>query len=100
MLLRTVDPDETEKNWIGQVKKQAVLEASPWNGHGMERVDYEQLIQHNLLRVPEVAELQRYSGLQFIVPIKWALDELQVDCRPKDRMATSSRNYTTALGDS
>ena len=43
LLLRTVDPDETEKNCLGQVKKQAVLEASPFNGRGMERVDYEQL---------------------------------------------------------
>ena len=44
-----------------------------------------------------VRDGRRYYGqkgaLQFIVPIKWALDDLQLDCRPSDRMVTSARNY-------
>ena len=34
---------------------------------------------------------QSYPGIQFIVPIKWALDELHQDCRPKNRMETTVR---------
>ena len=44
----------------------------------MEEVDFQQMAALQLLRTPEVAELQAYRGLQFILPIKWALDELQV----------------------
>ena len=32
-----------------------------------------------------------YAGIQFIAPIKWALDELHRDCRPKNRMETTVR---------
>ena len=39
------------------------------------------------------APLSSQAALQFIVPIKWALDDLQLDCRPANRMETQSRNY-------
>ena len=58
LLLRTVDPDETETNFLGQLKKDAYMSASPFKGCGMAPEDYEQMERLQLLRKSEVAELQ------------------------------------------
>lgn len=97
LLLRTVDPDDVDTNFIGQAKWAACRKASPFKGHGLEEIDYEQLEALGMMRKPEIDAIRYYgenkAALQFIVPIKWALDDLQLDCRPANRMETQSRNY-------
>ena len=89
LLLMALDVEITDADWLGRPR----VMPNVMRGDGLDEEEYELLTMQGLITEPERRSLQAFAGLKCQLPLKWALNELRILCKPVDRNANQAKNY-------
>ena len=84
-----LDVNIEEYDGLGRTKKMPNV----MMGDGLSAEEYDILKRKGLLTDAEIIYLEQYPGLKCQVPLKWALNELRMLCKPEDRTKNQAKNY-------